>query len=122
ACLPGGDLFGERPSKRNVLEFDQWLSALQHSYPWLPPALTTRYARAYGTRVAVLLAGCGALDDLGEQILPGLYAAEVRYLVRHEWARCAADILWRRSKLGLHVPAGSAQLLDAWLQAQALCN
>ncbi|MES2149567.1 MAG: glycerol-3-phosphate dehydrogenase [Pseudomonadota bacterium] len=115
ACLPGGDLFGELPSKRGVLEFDGWVGAMQQNYPWLPAALTVRYARAYGTRMATLLAQCEALADLGQQILPGLYAREVEYLVAHEWALNGADILWRRSKLGLHLAPGSEAALDAWL-------
>ena len=117
ACLPGGDLFGERPSKRGVVEFDAWLGKLQECCPWLPSALALRYARAYGTRVKTLLSGCGKLADLGGEIVPGLYEAEVRYLVTHEWATCAEDILWRRSKLGLHVPRDCAGQLDAWLAA-----
>ena len=119
ACLPGGDLFGERPSSRGVLEFDQWLAGLQRRHPWLPPALAARYARAYGTRASCLLAGCAAIGDLGREIVPGLYAAEAEYLVEQEWAMSAADILWRRTKLGLHLPAGSAAVLDAWLAARA---
>jgi len=55
---------------------------------------------------------------MGEEILGGLYAAEVDYLLRHEWATSAADILWRRSKLGLHFPKGSEAVLDAWLAAR----
>jgi glycerol-3-phosphate dehydrogenase len=76
-----------------------------------------RFARAYGTRVHTLLDGRASLADMGEEILPGLYAAEVDYLRRKEWAVTAADILWRRSKLGLHLPAGAAARLDAWLAA-----
>jgi glycerol-3-phosphate dehydrogenase len=40
-------------------------------------------------------------------------------LVRREWARTAEDILWRRSKLGLHVPADAAQKIDAYLKGKA---
>lgn len=118
ACLPGGDLFGERPSKRSVLEFDGWLARLRECYPWLDAALVLRYARAYGTRVNTLLAGCTGKADLGLEIVPQLYEAEARYLMQQEWAQCAADMLWRRSKLGLHVPAGSEAILDSWIAAQ----
>jgi glycerol-3-phosphate dehydrogenase len=55
------------------------------------------------------------MHDMGPQIVPGLHAAEVEYLIEHEWATCAADILWRRSKLGLHAGAGSEQVLDDWI-------
>ena len=118
ACLPGGDLFGERPTKRGILEFDAWAARLAARYPWLRADLAARYARAYGTRTAVLLAGCEAMAALGREIVPGLFEAEARYLVRHEWARSADDILWRRTKLGLHAGKDSATRLAAWLSAQ----
>lgn len=117
ACLPGGDLFGAAPSNRAVLEFAGFVSERQRQYDWLAPALVQRYAHAYGTRIAHLLQGALSLSDMGEEIAPGLYAREVRYLIEHEWAGCAEDILWRRSKLGLHLPAGTAQKLDAWIAA-----
>lgn len=118
ACLPGGDLMGAQPASRAVLEFDLWVKRQQARYPWLPPALLLRYARAYGTLVEVLLAGRKSVADLGDEIAPGLYAAEAEYLCRHEWAASAEDILWRRSKLGLHLPPGAARQLDAWLDAR----
>jgi len=117
ACLPGGDVFGERPGKRAVLEFGTWTATQGVRYPWLPPALLQRYVRAYGTRIDLLLARRNSMADMGEEVLPGLYAAEIAYLVECEWARSAEDILWRRSKLGLHVAPGSAGVLDGWLEA-----
>jgi glycerol-3-phosphate dehydrogenase len=83
----------------------------------LPAALIARYACAYGTRIDMLLAGRGSLADMGEEIASGLYAAEADYLMRREWAVNAADILWRRSKLGLHLPGDAEAKLDAWIQA-----
>ena len=118
AVLPGGDLFGATPDRRGVLEFDGWVAALRQRHDWLPTPLALRYARAYGTRVARLLAGCHALDDLGLEIAPGLYEAELRYLMAHEWASCSADVLWRRSKLGLYVRPGAAKAVDAWMAAE----
>ena len=50
--------------------------------------------------------------------MAGLYEVEADYLVRREWAMAADDILWRRTKLGLHVAPGAAQRLDAWLTAR----
>ncbi|HEY0062131.1 MAG TPA: glycerol-3-phosphate dehydrogenase [Telluria sp.] len=117
ACLPGGDLYGERPTSKSVLEFDQWVTSLRDAYLWLPAPLLQRYARAYGTRIHCLLSNCTALTDMGAAIVPGLYEVEARYLMQREWARSAADILWRRSKLGLHAGEGSAATLDAWITA-----
>jgi glycerol-3-phosphate dehydrogenase len=118
ACLPGGDLYGERPSKRGVLEFDAWVSAMQRRYTWLPAALTARYARAYGTRITTLLANCKRLADMGPEIVPDLYAAEADYMMTHEWACTAQDILWRRSKIGLHAPEGSEEAVRRWIEAR----
>ena len=94
APLPGGDMPGA--------DFDAFLARVQAKKPWLPPGLARRLARAYGTRVERLLGGAKRLDDLGVDFGAGLTEREVAYLVETEWARTADDILWRRSKLGLH--------------------
>jgi glycerol-3-phosphate dehydrogenase len=107
AALPGGDF----PDA----DFDAFLIGLQKERAWLPPDLARRYARAYGTRVNEVLHGAAGLDDLGEPLGDGLYEAEVDYLVREEWARTADDILFRRSKLGLHVGQTTASRLRDWL-------
>lgn len=117
AVLPGGDLFGSAPDSRAVLEFDRWAAAFAQRHSWLPAGLARRLARAYGTRAEILLAGAASLDGLGEEVAPGLYAAELRYLMRHEWAGCARDVLWRRTKLGLHLAPGCADAVDAWMLA-----
>ncbi|MDB5962485.1 MAG: glpD [Massilia sp.] len=119
ACLPGGDLFGPAPGRRAVLEYDCWAAAMVQRYSFLSPALVRRYARAYGTRITRLLENCRTGADLGPQIVPGLFAAEADYLVRHEWAASGADILWRRTKLGLHAGADAEALVDAWLAARS---
>ena len=120
ACLPGGDLYGAEPKNESVLRFDAWVRSMQARYAWLPPLLVLRYARAYGTRIHTLLCDRAAVADMGEEIAPGLYAAEVEYLRRYEWARTAQDILWRRSKLGLHLASDTADKLQAWLNANPM--
>jgi len=120
ACLPGGDLFGATPQNRAVLDFDQYVQDLQRQYAWLPAPLVHRYARTYGTRIHALLAGKAALAQMGDEIAGALFAAEVAYLREHEWAVTARDILWRRSKLGLHLPLDTEAVLDAWLAAHPL--
>lgn len=106
ACLPGGDIFAPKPDNRATLEFGEFVLQMQQQYPWLPPALVERYAHAYGTRMKVLLADCACIDDMGTETVPGLFMAEINYLKRYEWATCDEDILWRRSKLGLHAGQG----------------
>ncbi|MDB5793751.1 MAG: glycerol-3-phosphate dehydrogenase [Noviherbaspirillum sp.] len=115
ACLPGGDLFGLRPANRSVIEFDRFVRAMQQQYSWLAPKLVERYARAYGTLCSRLLFGRKRLSDMGPEIEPGLFGAEVEYWIRHEWACNAEDMLWRRSKLGLHLGADAVGRVDRWI-------
>ena len=96
-------------------DFERFLAVFHEAHPWLPPELAERYARAYGTRAERFLGPAGGLDDLGEDFGCGLYEAEAAYLVSEEWASSAEDILFRRSKLGLHVPEGTSERLAAWL-------
>jgi glycerol-3-phosphate dehydrogenase len=93
APLPGGDMPGA--------DFEAFLAGVRATCPWLPSALAHRLARAYGTRIAVLLGGAASLADLGVHYGDGVYEAEIAYLCRHEWLRTADDFLWRRSKLGV---------------------
>ena len=99
AFLPGGDLSGWiGASQRPDTDFSRFVQALALRHPELATPVVRRLARAYGSRVDLLFAG----GSLGAQIAPGLYEAELRFLHDHEWARAADDVLWRRSKLGLH--------------------
>jgi glycerol-3-phosphate dehydrogenase len=110
--LPGADFSGRRGVG---IGFDAYLHEVVRRFPWLPGGLALRYVRAYGTRVDKVIGNAGRLDDLGENLGADLYAAEVDYLVREEWARSADDILWRRSKLGLRVDARGRARLEAFL-------
>lgn len=104
AVFPGGDM-----------EFEALLAQLKSDKPFLGDALAQRLARAYGTRVFRLLEDAQTMGDLGADFGGGLTEAEVRYLVENEWARTADDILWRRSKLGLHMSAAEQNALRAFL-------
>jgi len=119
ACLPGGDIYGDVPENRAVSEFPLFIQQCQQQYTWLPPHLTERYAHAYGSRIHVLLKDKHSLADMGDLLLPGLYSAEVAYLVEHEWALEVDDILWRRSRLGLHLLGEDSSRLQQWLDANA---
>jgi glycerol-3-phosphate dehydrogenase len=110
AKLPGGDL----PQG----SFAVFLRTVERRYPWLPPRLHRRYAHAYGTRIARMLGDAASLADLGGEILPELYEREVSYLCREEFVQTADDILWRRTKLGLHLLGRDLRPLSSWLAAQ----
>ena len=95
AKLPGGDVPAD--------SFADWQQQVQIQYPWLPAALCQRLTRAYGYRIHGLLEHCHQLADLGRSFGADLYQREVEFLIQQEWARSAEDIVWRRSKLGLHL-------------------
>jgi glycerol-3-phosphate dehydrogenase len=70
-------------------------------WPFLSEPHARRLVRAYGLRVERILGQAQSMDDLGPRFVGDLTGAELRYLVEHEWAETADDVLWRRSKLGL---------------------
>jgi glycerol-3-phosphate dehydrogenase len=110
APLPGGDIPG---GDMSVL-----IDAIQRKWSWLPAPIARRYARAYGTRVERILGNGAEMADLGRPLGDGVYEAELNYLVEAEWAETAEDVLWRRSKLGLHVTPATAAAIDEWMRAR----
>ena len=80
--------------------------------------LARRLARAYGARVAQVLGDARSQEGLGAEVAPGLHERELRYLQDEEWAVCGDDVLWRRSKLGLHLNADERARVAAWCQAR----
>ncbi len=109
--LPGGDIDPAR--------FDTFFVDCMTNYGWFGPEGILRLARAYGTRIDRLLGTANGLEDLGEHMGGDLYARELEYLVEHEFARTAEDVLWRRSKLGLHLDETAQQKVHDWF---ARCN
>ena len=74
----------------------------------------------YGTRAEEVIDDATSLDDLGRDFGAGLSEAEVRYLAEKEWAKSADDVLWRRSKLGLRLPAEAEQAIGVALAEAAM--
>jgi glycerol-3-phosphate dehydrogenase len=95
APLPGGDFAWD--------EIEALVARTRARWPFLNEPHANRLVSAYGTRVERVLDGARRLEDLGPCFGADLSAAEIRYLQRHEWAETAEDVLWRRSKLGLHL-------------------
>jgi glycerol-3-phosphate dehydrogenase len=75
--------------------------------------------RAYGTRLDRILGDVRRMDDLGESFGGELTAAEVRYMMRHEFAETPDDVLWRRSKLGLHLDADAVAALRRFMESSS---
>ncbi|MGH8682085.1 MAG: glycerol-3-phosphate dehydrogenase [Burkholderiales bacterium] len=111
APLPGGDLGGEG--------FPELVRAYRGRYPQLDPAWLERLLRRHGTRAAEILGDARAEADLGKAFGGGLYARELAYLVAHEWAGSADDVLWRRTKCGLHMTEGQRRRVADFLKVVA---
>lgn len=107
APLPGGDL--------DVSAIPALADELVRDYSFLSRSLALRLAHAYGTRASKVLGDASSAADLGQLFGDTLTEREVRYLMTHEFARTAEDIVWRRSKLGLRLSADQVKALDDWI-------
>lgn len=105
ATLPGGDI------PRG--DFDSFVAEQVRRHAYAPATLLRRLCRSYGTRIERILGNARRLDDLGAEVAPRVYEAELDFMRREEWARTGDDALWRRSKLGLHLdPEGRAKVQE----------
>ncbi|MBN9290951.1 MAG: glycerol-3-phosphate dehydrogenase, partial [Hyphomicrobium denitrificans] len=106
APLPGGDFEGRT--------FDAWFDDFARRHAGFERRTLMRLAHRYGTRTARVIDGATSERDLGQDFGAGLCAREIAYLRSEEWADAAEDILWRRTKTGLHIaPEARASAADA---------
>ena len=110
ASLPGGE---------NMTTPAALAMQLTERCSWLPALIAKRWAITYGSRSWRIIEGAQSLDDMGEHLGGGLYAREVDYLCREEWATQAEDLLWRRTKLGLFTTSQEQQNVQAYLKKVA---
>jgi len=108
-ALPGGDF--------PVNGVDDLISELMAGYPFVDKRWATRMIKAYGTDARGILGEAKDVSDLGEAFGATLTEAEVRWVMDHEFARRAEDVVWRRNKLGLRMDAAQIEALDGWMQA-----
>ena len=111
APLPGGDF--------PATGFDAEVAKLKAAYPFLDARLARRLTRLYGTRARSLLGPAKSNADLGRNFGEDLFEAEVRYLAENEWAVTADDVLWRRTKRGLHLSREQAAVLDEFMRGMS---
>ena len=109
ALLPGGDLIDS--------DFNLFTSDMRKRYPNMDSSLLRRLCHAYGTRITLILGDGSEPPKLGQDFGAGLSELEVKYLINHEWATSAEDILWRRSKLGLHMSEAQRDAFTDWFNS-----
>ncbi|CAM4024407.1 glycerol-3-phosphate dehydrogenase [Palleronia rufa] len=109
-ALPGGDFPVDQVAARTA--------ELRSAYPFLGDYHAARLFRAYGTEAREILGAAGSLEDLGRDFGGTLTEAEVRWQMSREYARRAADVVWRRTKLGLRMTEEQIAALDEWMQAE----
>jgi glycerol-3-phosphate dehydrogenase len=107
APLPGGDF--------EVDGVERLIAELRAGYPFLTDYWARRLVRGYGTEARAILGTAETADELGQDFGATLTEREVAWLMAREYAHDAADVLWRRSKLGLRMTAGQADALDRWM-------
>ena len=110
AALPGGDFAYDQVDTR--------VTELQRKYSFLKPQNVARIFRAYGTNAEKMFDGARFAKDMGQFFGP-LSEREIDYLKTEEWVQEADDILWRRSKLGLHLTADEQAALRSFMKPAA---
>ncbi len=106
--LPGGDFAMDG---RAALA-----ASLKAEHAFLTAANALRLARSYGVRAHIFLKQARSAAALGRWFGP-LSEAEIDYLRSEEWAVTAEDVLWRRSKLGLHLTPDERAAVAAFIGA-----
>jgi len=107
SSLPGGDF--------PVLDFKLVAEEYHREFNFVPKEVITRLVRLYGTRTGILLQDATTIGQLGRDFGAGLFEAEIRYLMEHEWAREADDVLYHRTKLGLHMTPAQREVVAAFM-------
>ena len=109
-ALPGGDFAVDGVS--------DLIEQLITKFPFLTEFWATRLIKAYGTEAFNVLDDAQSEEDLGQSFGATLSAREVIWLVGNEYARCADDIVWRRSKLGLRLTTQQIEFLETWMERE----
>lgn len=110
-ALPGGDFA--------VDGVPALIARLREAHPFLTKVHATRLVRGYGTEAFALLGGARSASELGPDFGATLTGAEVNWLMTKEYARTAADILWRRTRLGLHMTPEQVAALGVFIARAA---
>lgn len=114
APLPGGDL----PDA----DFARFVADRAKAYPWLPPEHLRAMTRRHGSRIDRILGGAQGIADLGPHFGAGFYGRELDMFLREEWAASAHDVLFRRTKLGLHIGLADQAAISDYIARRAIAS
>ncbi len=109
-ALPGGDF--------PVGGAGDLIDRLCAAHPWLGTRIATRLIQTYGTDAFTITETAAATKEGMRDFGEGLTGAELSWLIDQEYAQTAEDILWRRTRLGLHLSPGAAQEVAAFVRAR----
>jgi glycerol-3-phosphate dehydrogenase len=101
-ALPGGEIDGG--------DIESYIHKLQKDFPQVEEKHMRRLWQCYGTAARDILS-----QPRGRHFGADLYESEVLYLINHEWAQAAEDILYRRTKCGLHMTQSERDQLGVYL-------
>ena len=110
STLPGGDFAHDK--------VDAMVTHARAYWPFLSEQTALRLVRAYGTRLDRVLGTAKSVEQLGPRFGSDLTAAEVRYLMKYEWARTIEDVLWRRTKIGVWLTKPQRDALAAFMTGE----
>ncbi len=111
AQLPGGNI------GQDVLAF---ANKLRETYPFLSPETSRRLATTYGSKASCMLGKAESLADLGHDFGSQFTQKEIDYLLKHEFAVTAEDLLWRRTKMGLFLAPEARQAVADYVERRAV--
>jgi len=109
-AMPGGDFA--------VADVPKLITKISTDYAFLTPFWATRLIRAYGTLAWDVLGDAATASDLGTDFGATLTAREVKWLIENEFATCAEDVVWRRSKLGLRLTSEQIDAIETYMKAK----
>ncbi len=106
-ALPGGE-FKDGGGAGNIAggRAKRLAQSFMSRHTGVAPDFVGRLVFRHGVNAELILKNIRSMDDLGELFGRGLNLLcerEIDYLIAREWARSADDILWRRTKCGLHM-------------------
>lgn len=111
SSLPGGDFA--------ATGYETEVNKLKAKYSFLSDRQARRLVRLYGTKAHAILGNAASMEALGQHFGGDLYEREVEWLMQQEWARTSEDVLWRRTKQGLHFSREQAAALNDYMATNA---